>query len=187
MGNQSVQVIAVTGGKGGVGKTNVSVNLALALAELGRRVVLMDADLGLANVDVQLGLRPNATIADVLAGNCSLRDVLVTGSTAEFARLRGVDLAALARRSSTVFAHHLSACGNRASRHRELLTGQTAAASSRTDSAPARVASASARVASAFARVASAAASAESSAIRRILSAAPRADQFVAAELTGFG
>jgi len=79
MGNQSVQVIAVTGGKGGVGKTNVSVNLALALAELGRRVVLMDADLGLANVDVQLGLRPNATIADVLAGNCSLRDVLVTG------------------------------------------------------------------------------------------------------------
>ena len=47
-----VQVIAVTGGKGGVGKTNVSVNLALALADLGRRVMLLDADLGLANVDV---------------------------------------------------------------------------------------------------------------------------------------
>jgi len=45
-----VQVIAVTGGKGGVGKTNVSVNLSLALADLGRRVMLMDADLGLANV-----------------------------------------------------------------------------------------------------------------------------------------
>lgn len=54
-----VQVIAVTGGKGGVGKTNVSVNLSLALAELGRRVMLLDADLGLANVDVLLGLTPN--------------------------------------------------------------------------------------------------------------------------------
>lgn len=79
MGNQSVQVIAVTGGKGGVGKTNVSVNLAMALAELGRRVVLMDADLGLANVDVQLGLRPKATLADVLSGECTLRDVMVPG------------------------------------------------------------------------------------------------------------
>ena len=53
-----VQVIAVTGGKGGVGKTNVSVNLSIALAEMGRRVMLMDADLGLANVDVLLGLTP---------------------------------------------------------------------------------------------------------------------------------
>src|SRR5690606_14458924 len=79
MSNHPVQVIAVTGGEGGVGKTNVSVNLALALAELGRRVVLMDADLGLANVDVQLGLRPQATLADVLSGTCSLREVMVNG------------------------------------------------------------------------------------------------------------
>ena len=49
-----VRVIAVTSGKGGVGKTNVSVNLAAALAALGERVLLMDADLGLANVDVLL-------------------------------------------------------------------------------------------------------------------------------------
>ena len=48
MGMHPVQVIAVTGGKGGVGKTNVSVNLSMALADLGRRVMLMDADLGLA-------------------------------------------------------------------------------------------------------------------------------------------
>lgn len=79
MSNHPVQVIAITGGKGGVGKTNVSVNLALSLASLGRRVVLMDADLGLANVDVQLGLRPKATLADVLAGQCDLRDVLIKG------------------------------------------------------------------------------------------------------------
>ncbi len=74
-----VQVIAVTGGKGGVGKTNVSVNLSLALAELGRRVMLLDADLGLANVDVLLGLTPKRTLADVMEGRCELRDVLLQG------------------------------------------------------------------------------------------------------------
>lgn len=74
-----IKVIAVTGGKGGVGKTNVSVNLSIALAELRRRVVLMDADLGLANVDVLLGLEVKRSIADVLDGTHSLRDVLVNG------------------------------------------------------------------------------------------------------------
>lgn len=74
-----VQVIAVTGGKGGVGKTNVSVNLSLALAELGRRVMLLDADLGLANVDVLLGLTPKRTLADVIEGRCELRDVMLQG------------------------------------------------------------------------------------------------------------
>ncbi len=74
-----IKVVAVTGGKGGVGKTNVSVNLSVALAELRRRVVLMDADLGLANVDVLLGLKVKHTIADVLDGSHSLRDVLLNG------------------------------------------------------------------------------------------------------------
>lgn len=74
---ESVRVIAVTGGKGGVGKTNVSVNLALALADSGLRVVIMDADFGLANVDVMLGVRPQRTIADVLDGSCTLREVMV--------------------------------------------------------------------------------------------------------------
>ena len=74
-----VQVIAVTGGKGGVGKTSVSVNLALALADLGRRVMLLDADLGLANVDVMLGLTPKRNLADVIDGQCELRDVIIPG------------------------------------------------------------------------------------------------------------
>lgn len=74
-----VQVIAVTGGKGGVGKSNVSVNLSIALSELGRRVVLMDADLGLANIDVLLGLSSAQNISDVLAGECTLPDVLIDG------------------------------------------------------------------------------------------------------------
>lgn len=74
-----IKVIAVTGGKGGVGKTNLSVNLSIALAEMRRRVVLMDADLGLANVDVLLGLQAKHTLADVLNGSMSLREILVTG------------------------------------------------------------------------------------------------------------
>ncbi len=74
-----VQVVAISGGKGGVGKTNVSVNLGVALGSLGRRVTLLDADLGLANVDVLLGLKPRHTLKDVLDGTCSLTDVLVEG------------------------------------------------------------------------------------------------------------
>lgn len=74
-----IKVIAVTGGKGGVGKTNVSVNLSVALAEMRRRVVLLDADLGLANIDVLLGLQVKHTIADVLDGSHSLRDIMLNG------------------------------------------------------------------------------------------------------------
>ncbi len=77
--NHPVQVIAVTGGKGGVGKSNVSVNLSLALAEKRRRVMLLDADFGLANIDVLLGIRAEKTIADVLSGECDLRDILIRG------------------------------------------------------------------------------------------------------------
>ncbi len=72
-----IQVIAVTGGKGGVGKTNLSVNLSLALADLKKKVVLMDADLGLANVDILLGVRATKNISDVLTGDCDLRDILI--------------------------------------------------------------------------------------------------------------
>lgn len=74
-----VKVITVSGGKGGVGKTNVSVNMAVALAEQGKKVILFDADLGLANVDVLLGLRVKQNLAHVIAGQCSLDEVLVTG------------------------------------------------------------------------------------------------------------
>lgn len=72
-----VQVIAVTGGKGGVGKTNVSINLATALSAAGRKVLLLDGDLGLANVDVLLGLTPRRTLAHVLAGQCTLEEVIL--------------------------------------------------------------------------------------------------------------
>lgn len=76
---RAVKVIAVASGKGGVGKSNVSVNLAYQLAKKGRRVLLLDADLGLANVDILLGLRPVYDLSHVLAGQCELKDILLPG------------------------------------------------------------------------------------------------------------
>jgi len=76
---QPVRAIAVTGGKGGVGKTNVSVNLAVAMSEMGHRVMLLDADLGLANIDVVLGLHPKYDISHVLSGERSLEEVVIEG------------------------------------------------------------------------------------------------------------
>jgi flagellar biosynthesis protein FlhG len=76
---EPVRVIAVTGGKGGVGKTSVSVNLSVAMAMSGRRVMLLDGDLGLANVDVLLGLQPSCNLAHVLAGTCTLEETLIEG------------------------------------------------------------------------------------------------------------
>jgi len=72
-----VQTVAVTGGKGGVGKTSVAVNLATASAQAGRRVMLLDGDLGLANVDVLLGLSARYTLAHVLNGERTLEEVIV--------------------------------------------------------------------------------------------------------------
>lgn len=78
-GARPVQVIAVTSGKGGVGKTTVSINLAIAMAQMGRNVMLMDADLGLANIDVMLGLKAPRNLSHVVAGQCGLNDILVEG------------------------------------------------------------------------------------------------------------
>lgn len=72
-----VQVIAVSGGKGGVGKTSVTVNLATALAAAGKRVLVFDGDLGLANVDVLLGIAPKHTLEHVLDGRCTLEEAIV--------------------------------------------------------------------------------------------------------------
>jgi flagellar biosynthesis protein FlhG len=74
-----VKVIAVSSGKGGVGKTSISVNIALCLARSGRSTLLVDADFGLANVDVLLGLAPAVNIAQVLAGEIELMEAVVEG------------------------------------------------------------------------------------------------------------
>lgn len=76
---QPVRVLAVASGKGGVGKTSVSVNLAVAMAMAGRKVMLLDGDLGLANIDVMLGLQPSCNLSHVLEGQCSLEDTVLEG------------------------------------------------------------------------------------------------------------
>lgn len=75
----SCQVVAITSGKGGVGKTTVVVNLAIALRRAGKRVVILDGDFGLANVDVQLGLTPRFHLGHVVEGIQSLRSIIVSG------------------------------------------------------------------------------------------------------------
>ena len=74
-----VRVIAVTGGKGGVGKTTTALNLSISLAKMNQRVMLLDADMGLANVDIMLGLHTRKNIAQVLQGECDLQDILIEG------------------------------------------------------------------------------------------------------------
>jgi len=70
---------AVTSGKGGVGKTNIVLNLSIALVEAGRKVLILDADLGLGNLDVLLGIQPNFTMGDLLSRRCTLKEALIQG------------------------------------------------------------------------------------------------------------
>jgi flagellar biosynthesis protein FlhG len=72
-------VLAITSGKGGVGKTNVTINVAIAMARLGLRVGVLDADFGLGNVDVLLGIAPVAHVGHVVAGEKHLKDIVVRG------------------------------------------------------------------------------------------------------------
>jgi len=75
----NARVISVTSGKGGVGKSSVVVNLAVALAKEGKRVLVMDADLGLGNIDMLLGLHPRYTLNDVFSGKMRLAEIIVQG------------------------------------------------------------------------------------------------------------
>jgi len=74
-----VQVIAVTGGKGGVGKTSVCANLGVSLARRGHETMVFDADLGLANLQVLLGLKPRQNLSDVVDGSLALEEIILSG------------------------------------------------------------------------------------------------------------
>ena len=78
-GQAGIRVISVTSGKGGVGKSNVVVNLSIALAKRGKKVLVIDADLGLGNIDVLIGLSPGYNLNDVFTGNKSLKDIIIEG------------------------------------------------------------------------------------------------------------
>lgn len=73
------RVITITSGKGGVGKSSSAVNLAIHLSRLGNRVIIIDADFGLANIEVMLGIRPKYTLADVMFKGKSLSEAITTG------------------------------------------------------------------------------------------------------------
>jgi flagellar biosynthesis protein FlhG len=105
------RTIAIASGKGGVGKTWFAITLAHALSQRTRRVLLFDADLGLANVDIQLGLTPERDVGTVIAGGASLADVAIHHQSGGFdivagrsgsGTLAGVDLAALERLLATL-------------------------------------------------------------------------------------
>ena len=76
---EPVRIIAVASGKGGVGKTNIVANIAVALAQLGKRVYVFDADLGLGNMDILLGLVPRYSLHDVLMGQKEIEEVVIAG------------------------------------------------------------------------------------------------------------
>ena len=81
---RSTRVLAVTSGKGGVGKTNVTCNVALAMSRMGKKVVVFDADLSLANVDILLGLSPRYNLSHVLSGEKSMKEILVQAAPGFF-------------------------------------------------------------------------------------------------------
>lgn len=73
------RVITVTSGKGGVGKSNLAINLAIAMSRMGQKVVVLDADFGLANIEVMLGIRPKYNLADLMFRGKSLLDIITEG------------------------------------------------------------------------------------------------------------
>ena len=79
LNNSSTRVICVSSGKGGVGKSNFTINLAIALQSQGKKVIVIDADLGLANVEILLGIMPKFTLLDVISKNTSIKDVITRG------------------------------------------------------------------------------------------------------------
>jgi len=91
----AVRMIAVTSGKGGVGKTHLAVSLSIEWARLGQRVILVDADLGLANADILLGIQGGHTMKSVIDGKCSLDSALVEVATDQWRRATDSDQGSL--------------------------------------------------------------------------------------------
>lgn len=77
--NEIVKIFAVVSGKGGVGKTNISVNLALAMAQKGKKVLLLDADIGMTNADIIMGIHYEYDLFDYLEGEVDLKDIIYEG------------------------------------------------------------------------------------------------------------
>ncbi|MHB9145356.1 MAG: AAA family ATPase [Symbiobacteriia bacterium] len=120
------RVIAISSGKGGVGKTTFVVNLALALAQAGRRVALIDADLGTANVDVMLKVDPLFNLSHVIAGEKDLNDIIIDGPYGLHVVPGGSGLQELANLNEWQFGRLLTSLGE-LEKHHELLLIDTGA------------------------------------------------------------
>ena len=104
-GGRRARTIAVTSGKGGVGKTFISANLAAALTRRGERVLVLDADLGLANLDVVLNLHPKITLHDVFTGKHTLADAIVPAPGGVSELLAGSGMVEYSRMTPEVREH----------------------------------------------------------------------------------
>ncbi|MDD2585239.1 MAG: MinD/ParA family protein [Syntrophomonadaceae bacterium] len=76
---QKTRVIVISSGKGGVGKTTIAVNIAMAISSMGKKVVLMDADMGLANIDIMLGILPKYNLYHMIQGQKNIKDIIIPG------------------------------------------------------------------------------------------------------------
>lgn len=107
----STKIITIASGKGGVGKTNFTLNLGIALAEFGKKVVILDADLGLANIDVLLGAAPKFNLSHVISGNKSIQEIIIKGPN-DIDIIPGgsgvFELAQLAEDELNTFLNHLA-------------------------------------------------------------------------------
>ena len=101
-GGRRARIMALTSGKGGVGKTFLSANLAAALARRGQRVLVLDADLGLANLDVVLNLHPKVTLHDVFTGKVQLEDAILPAPGGFWVLLAGSGLVEYSRLTAEV-------------------------------------------------------------------------------------
>lgn len=110
--NNKTRIIAITSGKGGVGKTNIAVNMAIAYAQIGKKVILIDGDLGMANVNVLLGVSPKANLLDVVNNRLSMTEI-ITETEYGFQFIPGANgfsrIANLTDEEMKYFAHEFTA------------------------------------------------------------------------------
>ncbi|MFW6269798.1 MAG: AAA family ATPase [Bacillota bacterium] len=76
----NARIITIASGKGGVGKSNITVNLGISLQNLGQRILIIDGDLGMANLDILMGITPKYNLSHILSGKCKMKEAVIEGT-----------------------------------------------------------------------------------------------------------